>query len=142
MTITLDRGQGETFTYPQLCREPSLEGVGVSQLSLDRLTPENHDLRGSIPGLSHYPAPVLRSDIVVDSDVTLAAAFRNLAKECPDTIIAKQQLLSVSFIGKDSRPHHGQVVVHEALVSDVSDLFAMVVQHRIPIHSVIPASRN
>lgn len=88
MTIALDRGQGETFTYPQLCREPSLEGVGVSQLSLDRLHPENHDLRGSIAGLSHYPAPILRSDIVVDSDMTLAAAFRNLAKECPDTIIA------------------------------------------------------
>lgn len=114
----------------------------MSRLCLEKLHSATDNLRTFIPGRSAPPCPILRSDIVVDSDVTLAAAFRNLAKECPDTIIAKQQVLSVSFFGKDSRPHHGQVVVHEALVSDVSDLFAMVVQHRIPIHSVIPASRN
>ena len=57
-------------------------------------------------------------------------------------ILGKQQLLRVFYFGTDLKLHQGQVVVHEALAKDVSDLFEMVVSARLPIGSVIPVSAN
>ena len=74
----------------------------------------------------------------MDSDISLHQAVTALSPDCPDETLAKQQLLRVFYFGTDNVLHQGQVVIHEALVRDVIDLFAMIVEQEIPIGSVIP----
>jgi len=141
MTIAT-RGSQNSFDYTDLCRNPSLEGVGISRLSFSAVTQNVDDMGSIVPGLRGYHSPIRPQDVVIDSDMSLSAAFRNLAPECPDSILAKQQLLRVFYFGLDGKLHQGQVVIHEALVQDVSDLFKMIVEQRLPIGSVIPMSAS
>jgi peptidoglycan L-alanyl-D-glutamate endopeptidase CwlK len=140
MTISTQSAQEGSFQYAELCRGPSLEGVGVSHLSFTKLYGEKSDLRDVIPGLSHHSKSISAKDVVIDSDMSLSDAFRNLSKDCPDSILAKQQLLRVFYFGEDKKLHQGQVVVHESLVKDVSDLFEMLVRKELPVNSVVPVS--
>jgi len=135
-------GVQESYNYTELCRNPSLEGDAFCHLSLSRLTKNIQDLRTLVPGLRNYDTPIHPRDVVIDSDMSLSEAFRNLSAACPDSILAKQQLLRVFYFGLDGKLHHGQVVVHEALVNDINDLFTMLVETRLPIGSVIPMSAS
>jgi len=141
MTVAMG-GVQESYTYTELCRTPSLEGIGICHVSLSRLTKNTEDLRTLVRGLRNYETAIHPSDVVIDSDMSLSEAFRNLSAACPDSILANQQLLRVFYFGFDGKLHHGQVVVHEALVNDISDLFTMLVETRLPIGSVIPMSAS
>jgi hypothetical protein len=142
MTISMQSAGGNSFQYAELCRDPSLESVGVSNLSFQKLYANKSDLREVIPGLSSYPRPLSPAEVVIDSDMSLSDAFRNLSKDCPDSILAKQQLLRVFYFGEDKKLHQGQVVLHESLVKDVSDLFEMLVRTELPVNSVVPVSHQ
>ena len=132
----------ESFEYTDLCRDPGLEGFGISNYLFSRLTKDIVDMRAIVPGLKGYDLPIHPRDVVVDSDMSLSQAFRNLSPQCTDVILEKQQLLRVFYFGLDGKLHQGQVVIHEALAQDVSDLFKMIVEHRLPIGSVIPMSAS
>jgi peptidoglycan L-alanyl-D-glutamate endopeptidase CwlK len=141
MTLsTSTPGPRDSYSYTELCRDPSLEKVAIEKLSFLALTKNTEDLRAIIPGLASYAVPIHPRDVIVDSDMSLSEAFKNLSKDCPDEILVRQQLLRVFYFGADEKLHQGQVVVHEELAQDVSDLFKMIVQHRLPIGSVIPMS--
>ena len=141
MTISTSASR-ESFAYTDLCRNSTLEGIGIENLSFASITRNTDDMRSIVPGLAGYEIPVHPKDVVVDSDMSLAQAFRNLSPECPDSILGKQQLLRVFYFGADQKLHQGQVVIHEALVNDVSALFEMVTAARLPIGSVIPMSAS
>ena len=141
MTIATS-GSRESFEYSDLCRNPSLEGVGISRLSFSAITKNVEDMRSIVPGLCGYDLPIRPQNVVIDSDMSLSAAFKNLSPECPDSILAKQQVLRVFYFGADTKLHQGQVVIHEVLAQDVSDLFKMIVESRLPIGSVIPMSAS
>ncbi len=126
--------------YIDLCRTPAFEGVYYSNLTFDRLFQGLSDLRESIPALKDHRLQVRPEDVVVDSDMSLHQAFQNLSAHCPDEVLAKQQLLRVFYFGADGAVHQGQVVAHEAIAQDVSDLFTMILKEQIPIGSVRPIS--
>lgn len=141
MTISTSASR-ESFAYTDLCRNSALEGIGIENLSFASITRNTDDMRSIVPGLAGYEIHVHPKDVVVDSDMSLAQAFRNLSPECPDSILGKQQLLRVFYFGADQKLHQGQVVIHEALVNDVSALFEMITAARLPIGSVIPMSAS
>ena len=132
----------DSFTYTDVCRNARLEGAGVENLTFSKLTQNTADMRPIVPGLANFETPIHPKDVVVDSDMSLSQAFRNLSPECPDSILATQQLLRVFYFGADQKLHQGQVVIHEALVNDVSALFEMITATRLPIGSVIPISAS
>ena len=139
MALSNDTAARATFSYPELCKSSELEGHGICRLSFEQTFAGLSDLRQAVPGLQR---PIHPKDVVVDSDMSLSEAFRNLSPQCPDAVLAKQQLLRVFYFGEDARLHQGQVVVHEALIHDISALFEMVVRTEMPIHSVIPIAHQ
>jgi hypothetical protein len=80
--------------------------------------------------------------VVVDSDIDIQTSFRGLAPECPDNIIAAQELIRVFYFSDDAQLHTGQVLLHHALVRDVQNLFKEVIlAYRIPLGSMVPVSQ-
>lgn len=132
----------QSFDYTHMCRDKSLEGVAYGTVTFSKLTWGIRDMRQFVPGLESYGRRILPREVVVDSDMSLAEAFKNLSSECPDSILGKQQLLRVFYFGTDNRLHQGQVVVHAALAEDVCALFEMIVRTRLPIGSVVPMSAS
>lgn len=114
--------------------------VEICHLPFSKLCEKFDDLRQLVPELKDYPHPIRFDDVVVDSDMKLHEAFRGLAKDCPAEIVAQQYLMRVLYFGTDHRLHHGQVVIHEALVNDVAEAFRALLRERVPIGSVIPIS--
>lgn len=121
-------------------KEPASEGSLVSHLPFSKLFSGCGDLRTIIDELRNFPRIIDPSQVVIDSDMKLHEAFRGLSPDCPDEIVAQQQLLRVFYLGSDGNLHHGQVLIHEALVSDVLGAFKVMLNERIPIESVIPVS--
>lgn len=141
MTIATSSAR-ESFSYAELCRNTNFEGVGISHIPFSTIAKNTEDMRHVVPGLQGYKSPIRPQDVIVDSDMALSEAFRNLSSACPDSILANQQLLRVFYFGADQKLHTGQLVIHEALANDVSELFTMIVATRLPIGSVIPMSSS
>lgn len=59
---------------------------------------------------------------------------------CPQDIFDRQKLLEVQYYSFDDELHDGQIIVHEELARDVTDLFTLVKDTKFPITSVIPIS--
>lgn len=114
----------------------------ICHLSFGKLFEGCEDLRDKVHALREYPDPIRPRDVVIDSDMKLHEAFRGLAADCPEEIVAQQELLRVLYFGVDGKLHHGQVVIHTALANDVLEAFRVLLTHQIPIGSVIPISNK
>lgn len=120
--------------------DPKLESVEICHLSFAKLCKGVSDLRSIIKELKDHPTPMLPEDVVVDSDMKLYEAFRGLAADCPAEIVAQQDMIRVFYFGTDGKLHHGNVVIHQALVNDVRQAFNVLLREHVPIGSVIPVA--
>lgn len=57
---------------------------------------------------------------------------------CPKAILAAQCLIEVPYHSFDGRCHIGQIVVHEAIVTDVREIFLALLAIDFPIAKMIP----
>jgi peptidoglycan L-alanyl-D-glutamate endopeptidase CwlK len=134
--------QNEQVNYDSSVRISGIENQLISTLTWERLTnnlPKDYDLRKLIPGLAGYETKITPAEVVIDSDLSLSDAFRNIPQDCPDFLIAAQELLRVFYFSDDHKLHVGQVLIHHALENEVRELFDQVIlKYRIPIGSVIP----
>ncbi len=75
-------------------------------------------------------------EIIVDSAMTLEEALAG--KEMPAEIRAAQTLVGVEYNGFDGLDHRGQLVVHEDVADEVSDIFAELHGGGFVIEAVVP----
>lgn len=122
--------------------DPALEGKEICHFSCEKLFEDCHDLRDTVRALKDHPHPISPHDVVIDSDMKLHEAFRGLAADCPEEIVAQQELLRILYFGVDGKLHHGQVVIHTALANDVLEAFKVLLREGIPVGSVIPVSNK
>ena len=87
-------------------------------------------------------ASLARADapVFVDSAMTEAEAFEGISPQCPPAVRARQRLVPVTYWGFDGRAHAGQIVVDQDLVKDIQAVFALALQEKFPIQSVVPIS--
>jgi len=79
---------------------------------------------------------------IVDSQTTWDEERRKaLSKGFPEDVVERQRLIDVCYLSFDGRLHKGQIVMDERLEGDVRKIFALFLQQRFPIKSVIPISR-
>jgi hypothetical protein len=77
---------------------------------------------------------------IIDSEMTEREAFEGLDPKCPDEIRKRQRLITVRYYSTDGQVHQGQLVLDAELVDDVKKVFALALDERFPIRSVIPIS--
>lgn len=76
----------------------------------------------------------------IDSSMTREEAFLNIAPDCPNEIIAAQELIDVQYFGIDGEPHRGQLMLDRRLVDDAQKIFTLAKEIKFPFERVIPAS--
>lgn len=74
---------------------------------------------------------------VVDSALSRAEALAG--SSAPRSVLARQALVEVGYVGFDGRSHRGQIVVDRSLEKEVRAIFAEIERARFPIARVIPA---
>ncbi len=57
---------------------------------------------------------------------------------CPTEILQQLALIDVKYLGFDTQIHDGQIVVHQELQEDVTDLFALMLEQKFPLQEVTP----
>lgn len=78
-------------------------------------------------------------EIIVDSNLTLEDALAQRQElPAPKDVLDLLELAEVEYFSFDGDLHHGQIVVHKDLVTDVKDIFELIKRTNFPIHSVIP----
>ncbi len=80
---------------------------------------------------------------VIDSCLTRDEAI--YSNQPPDVISCVQEKLAVvdvRYYGFDGQVHQGQVVIHEALVEDIIQVFDIIHRTRFPVESVLPISHD
>ena len=76
---------------------------------------------------------------VVDSDIPLSAALKKYA---PVGFKKKQRILDVLYYSFDGKIHKGQVVIDRRLAKDIRQVFAVILDNKFPVESVIPVSHD
>jgi len=100
--------------------------------------------RGTVTEPSVCPAPQAQKipagtleDPIIDSDITLAEALKKYA---PEDLKKRQRMVEVLYYSFDGKVHRGQLVIDERLVSDIREVFRVVLESKFPITSVVPIS--
>lgn len=75
---------------------------------------------------------------LVDSDMTRAEALSG--KEIPAGILARMELLKVSYLGFDGQEHFGQIVVARDVAEEVVEIFREIRLAGFPVEKMIPVS--
>jgi len=73
---------------------------------------------------------------IIDSRISFAEAV--CCTRAPDDIVSALCLMDVRYFSFDGRLHQGQLVVHESLRKDVSEIFDMIEKSRFPVAKAIP----
>ncbi len=76
--------------------------------------------------------------LVIDSDLSLVEALAG--SSAPLSVLEKQCLIRVEYIGFDDLEHVGQIVVDEKLRTEVSDIFKSLKILKFPIGKVVPVA--
>lgn len=77
---------------------------------------------------------------IIDSKMSEKEAFDGLDPNCPKEIRERQRIVKVKYYSFDKKFHQGQIIVDKDLVADVKKVFALALETRFPIYSVIPVS--
>ncbi len=133
--------QGLGDMHIQLATESEIHGA--MQM---RLSGKNYQLvlniRNSNTSMQKTTATGTFDNPIIDSDMSRDEAMKNVARlHVPAHILRRQKLVSVKYYSFDRKIHQGQLVIDERLVSDIEDIFALALQEKFPVHSVIPISR-
>jgi hypothetical protein len=91
-----------------------------------------------IPAEQFKPLPAgSLGNPIVDSNITLIEALKKYA---PDEFKRNQKLIKVLYYSFDGKIHQGQLVIDQRLISDIQEIFQVVLENKFPIGSVIPIS--
>lgn len=77
-----------------------------------------------------------KQEIIIDSNYNLSQIF--LGKEIPNNILENLRLISVEYYSFDGKIHRGQLVIHNDLASEISEIFEIIKAKKFPIAKVIP----
>jgi peptidoglycan L-alanyl-D-glutamate endopeptidase CwlK len=84
-----------------------------------------------------------RVAFVVDSEMRRSGALaQNPASLAPKHVLEQQELLTILYYGFDGALHKGQIVVHKALIDEVTGFFTLALQTFFPIERVIPIAHS
>jgi len=87
------------------------------------------------------PAAGTPADPIVDSGMTAAVAFDALDPACPKAVRERQVVVPVTYWGYDGKVHRGQLAVDRDLAKDVTEVFAIALEHKFPVRSAVPVSQ-
>jgi peptidoglycan L-alanyl-D-glutamate endopeptidase CwlK len=73
---------------------------------------------------------------IIDSRMCFAEAV--CCTTAPDDVVNTLCLMDVRYFSFDGRLHQGQLVVHESLRKDLSEIFAIIEKSRFPISQATP----
>lgn len=73
---------------------------------------------------------------IIDSAMTLEQALEGLV--FPEDIRATIALIDVRHIGFDGQLHQGQLVIHQAVTPEVTEIFEKLLEMRFPIERIVP----
>ena len=76
------------------------------------------------------------NSIIVDSHMTRAEAFGH--NHFPAEVLAKMEVVTVTYNGFDHRRHQGQIVVDREIAGDVKKIFDEIEATGYPIEKVVP----
>lgn len=76
--------------------------------------------------------------LVIDSRLSLIEALDG--SSAPASVLKKQCLVEVEYVGFDGLEHGGQIVINQELKTEVSDIFKALKDLKFPIEKVIPVS--
>ena len=79
-----------------------------------------------------------RDNPILDSSHSSTIIGTCAGLKCPASILDSQQLVPLDYLGFDGLYHRGQLVIHEALVWDVTKVFDLMLELCFPIASLIP----
>ncbi len=77
--------------------------------------------------------------MIVDSAMDFAGSLAGTA--APREVIETLCLISVRYVGFDSRLHEGQLVVHRELAADLGAIFSLMETLKFPVAGVVPIVR-
>jgi hypothetical protein len=77
--------------------------------------------------------------VIVDSAMDFAGSLAGTA--APWEVIETLCLISVRYVGFDSRLHEGQLVVHRELAEDLGAIFSLMETLKFPVAGVVPIVR-
>jgi len=78
--------------------------------------------------------------VIVDSEMDFAGSVAGA--ETPREVIEALCLISVRYVGFDSRLHEGQLLVHRELAADLEEIFAPTAGSSLLERSIGPAARG
>jgi len=82
------------------------------------------------------------SDTIIDSRRTLVAERQAaIARGFPPSIVNRQALVAVTYLGFDGRIHRGQLLIDGRLANDIKVVFDEMLSRRFPVGAVVPISQ-
>lgn len=76
------------------------------------------------------------SNIIVDSELGLSESLRGT--EAPEEIIRALVIVPVTYWSFDAILHRGQIIVHEDVALDITEIFSLIQKLKFPVAKVIP----
>lgn len=86
--------------------------------------------------LSFNITALSKQDIIIDSDMTFEEAINGT--KAPQLLIDSLRLITVQYYGFDGKIHQGQLVVNQAVVKDIKEIFQIIKKIKFPIKKVVP----
>ena len=81
-------------------------------------------------------APQETDTIIIDSSYTFAEAIEGA--NAPKEVIDELELINVTYISTDNKLHQGQILTSKELVTDIKELFQLMLEHEFVIEKAIP----
>lgn len=81
-------------------------------------------------------APQETDTIIIDSRYTFAEAIEGA--NAPKEVIDELELINVTYISTDNKLHQGQILTSKELVTDIKELFQLMLVHEFVIEKAIP----
>lgn len=67
--------------------------------------------------------------IIIDSRYTFAKAIKGA--KAPQAVIDELELINVTYISTDNKLHQGQILTNKELVTDIKELFQLMLKQKI-----------
>lgn len=81
------------------------------------------------------------SSVIVDSNLTRRQAVcENQPPDVSPDAQERLELVDVRYYGFDGKEHQGQVVINKGLAGDIRKVFAVILESRFPVASVLPVA--
>ena len=80
-----------------------------------------------------------KDTLIIDCNYSFAEAVGG--SKAPQTIIDQLTIIQVQYYSFDSLLHQGQIVCHQSIANDLTEIFEFIRETRFPVAKVIPMVR-